>query len=103
MGLRIMQRREFIGLIGYGGVATGICADQERFAGNRAFAAAKSDTTFAKDGITALRKGLQEAGFIEGANYSLTLRFAEGNLSRYLEFAKELSALNARVIVAAQA
>jgi putative tryptophan/tyrosine transport system substrate-binding protein len=59
----------------------------------------KSDTTFADDRITALRKGLQEAGFIEGTNYSLAVRFAEGNLGRYPELLKELGALNARIIV----
>jgi putative ABC transport system substrate-binding protein len=59
----------------------------------------KSDATNAKDRITALRKGLQEAGFIEGTNYSLAVRFAEGDLSRLPQLARELVALNPRVIV----
>src|SRR2546423_1530817 len=54
--------------------ATGICPDQARFASGRAFATAKPDTTAAKGRITALRKGLQEEGFIEGTNYSLAVR-----------------------------
>jgi putative ABC transport system substrate-binding protein len=59
----------------------------------------KPDTTIAKERITALRKGLQEAGFIEGTNYSLAVRFAEGDLSRWPQLAKELAALKPRVIV----
>ena len=61
----------------------------------------KPDSKFPdqKARITALRKGLQEEGFIEGANYSLAVRFAEGDLSCYPQFARELGALNARVIV----
>ena len=59
----------------------------------------KPDTTNAKERLTALRKGLQEAGFIEGTNYSLAVRFAEGDLNRVPQLAMELGALNPRVIV----
>jgi putative ABC transport system substrate-binding protein len=59
----------------------------------------KPDTTVAKDRITALRKGIQEEGFIESTNYSLAVRFAEGDINRYPQLARELVALNARVIV----
>ena len=99
-----MRRREFIGLIG----ATALSFPRPGHAQTKPdmplvglLLPQKSDTTFAKDRITALRKGLQEAGFIEGTNYSLAVRFAEGNLGRYPELARELGARNARVIVAA--
>jgi putative tryptophan/tyrosine transport system substrate-binding protein len=59
----------------------------------------KPDTTAAKERITTLRKGLQEEGFVEGANYSLAVRFAGGDLTRLLQLARELGALNPRVIV----
>jgi putative tryptophan/tyrosine transport system substrate-binding protein len=98
-----MQRREFIGLMG----AAALSSPRPGYAQTKTglpvvglLLPLKSDTTFAKDRITALRKGLQEAGFIEGTNYSLAVRFAEGNLSRFPELAGELGALNARVIVA---
>jgi putative ABC transport system substrate-binding protein len=98
-----MQRREFIGLIG----AAALSFPRPGYAQTKTglqvvglLLPLKSDTTFAKDRITALRKGLQEAGFIEGTNYSLAVRFAEGNLSRFPELARELGGLNARVIVA---
>ena len=59
----------------------------------------KSDTTIVKDRITAIRKRLQEEGVIEGAKYSLAMRFAEGDLKHYPQLAKELGALNPRLIV----
>ena len=54
-----------------------------------------------KDWIAALRTGLQEAGFIEGTNYSLAMRFANGEFDRLPSLAKKLGALQPRVIVAA--
>ena len=62
----------------------------------------KSDTTIAEERVTALRKGLQEAGFVEGTNYSLAVRFAKGDLGRLPQLARELVALNPRVIVVAR-
>jgi putative tryptophan/tyrosine transport system substrate-binding protein len=60
-----------------------------------------STEEFAKDRTAALRIGLQEAGFIEGTNYSLATRFANGDFARLPSLAKELAALKPRVIVAA--
>jgi putative ABC transport system substrate-binding protein len=59
----------------------------------------KSDTTSAKEQVSALHKGLQEEGFIEGTNYSLAVRFAEGDYSRLSQQAIELGTLNPRVFV----
>jgi putative ABC transport system substrate-binding protein len=42
---------------------------------------------------------LQEAGFVEGTNYSLAVRFAEGDFNRLPQLARELGALNPRVFV----
>jgi putative ABC transport system substrate-binding protein len=56
---------------------------------------------FNRDSIAGLRLGLQDAGFIEGANYSLAMRFADGDFERLQSLAGELGALNPRVIVAA--
>ena len=57
---------------------------------------------FKQDGdyrIAALRQGLQETGFIEGTNYSLAVRYGEGDYSRVPQLAMELAALNPRVFV----
>jgi putative ABC transport system substrate-binding protein len=98
-----MRRREFIGLLG----ATALSIPRPGHAQTKTdmplvgfLVVRRSDTTAAKDQIAALRRGLQEEGFVEGTNYSLAVRFAEGDLGRYPQFAKELGALNARVIVA---
>ena len=81
-----MQRREFIGLLG----ATALSLPQPGYA--------QTDVglplvavlmPFKKDDdyrIAALRKGLQETGFIEGTNYSLAVRYGEvwcSNSSEY--------------------
>ena len=61
----------------------------------------KQDTEFARQIIAALRIGLQREGFAEGKNYSLAIRFGNGDYTRLPSLAKELGALEPRVIVAA--
>jgi putative tryptophan/tyrosine transport system substrate-binding protein len=97
-----MRRREFIGLMGtaalsypqpgYAKTNTGL-----PLVGFLVFG--KSETKTAKDRTIALRKGLQEEGFIEGKNYSLATRFAEGDWNRVPQVGKELGALTPRVFV----
>ena len=97
-----MRRREFIGLIGTAALSfprPGYAETKTDLPVIGLLITQKSDTTVAKDKITALRKGLQEEGFIEGANYSLAVRSAEGVLSRWPRLAGELGALKPRVIV----
>ena len=97
-----MQRRDFIGLIG----ATALSIPRPGYTQTQTdmplvgfLLVQKLETSVAKDRITVLRKGLQEEGFIERTNYSLAVRSAEGDVDRYPQFARELGALNARVIV----
>jgi putative tryptophan/tyrosine transport system substrate-binding protein len=99
-----MQRREFIGLLG----ATALSIPRPGHAQTRTdlplvgfMAPYKSDSEYAKTRVAALRKGLQEERFVEGRNYSLAMRFAEGDFDRYPQLAMELGALNPRVIVVA--
>jgi len=97
-----MLRREFIGLIGTAALSfprpthaqTKIDLPLVGF-----LVIPKSDTSAYTDRLTALRKGLQQEGLTEGAHYSLVVRSAEGDLSRYPQLATELGALNSRVIV----
>jgi hypothetical protein len=68
-----MQRREFIGLLGTAALSfprPGYAQTKTDLPVVGFLLPQKSDTTGAKDRITALRKGLQEGGFIEGTNYS---------------------------------
>ncbi len=46
------------------------------------FPPAKEDTEFTKERVAALLKGLQEEGFVEGTNFSMVMRFAEGDFDR---------------------
>jgi putative ABC transport system substrate-binding protein len=97
-----MRRRAFIGLIG------GAALSFPQWG----YAQTKTDLPLVgvlypgtpdvlKVRIAALRLGLQEAGFIEGTNYSLAIRFANGDLGRMPSLAKELGDLKPTVIVAA--
>ena len=97
-----MRRREFIGLLG----TAAMCFPRPGHAQTKTglpmvgfVTPIKSDTTNAKNRVAALRKGLQEAGFIEGINYSLAVRFAEGDVERMPQLVIELGALKPRVIV----
>lgn len=54
-----------------------------------------------KERIAALRRGLRGAGLIEGTNYALALRYADGDFERLPPLARELAALKPKVFVAA--
>jgi putative ABC transport system substrate-binding protein len=98
-----MRRREFIGLTGTAALS---CCSRLGYAQTKAALPVvglglllKSDTPIAKERILALRKGLQEEGFVEGMNYSLAVRSAEGDFNRLPQVGRELVALNPRVFV----
>ena len=98
-----MRRREFIGLLG----ATALGFPRPGYSQIIAelpmvgvLAPGKQDSELARQTIPAVRKGLQEEGLTEGKHYSLTIRFAEGQVARLPSLAKELVALKPRVIVA---
>ena len=94
-----MRRREFIGLLG----ATALSLPRPGYAQTNAslpLVAVLMPFKQADDfRIAPLRKGLQETGFIEGTNYSLAVRYGEGDYSRMPQLALELAALNPRVLV----
>ena len=50
--------------------------------------------------LTALREGLSEAGFIDGQNVRIDLRWAEGHYDRLPAMAKELVGQQVALIVA---
>jgi putative ABC transport system substrate-binding protein len=97
-----MRRREFIGLIGTAALGfprPGRTQARTELPVVGLLLPQKPDTAVARDRITALRKGLQEGGLIEGTNYSLEVRSTEGDLNRVAEIAKELGALTPRLFV----
>ena len=98
-----MQRREFIGLIG-GAAAWPLAAQaqaQAQKAANLPLVAVLGMST--EQIVTArsasIREGLKQAGLIEGKDYVLTQRFADGDYARLPEIVKELDGLKPRVYV----
>lgn len=95
-----MRRREFIGLIGAAALSLPRPADAQTGLPVVGFLVPfREDAEFARERIAAVRKGLLESGFIEGKNYSLAMRFANGDLERWPSLARELADLNPRVVI----
>src|SRR5258708_33931225 len=96
-----MRRREFIGLI-----TAALSIPRPGHAQTKTelpvvglLVSFKSETDTTKARVAALRKGLQEEGFAEGRNYSLAMRFAEGDFNRMPQLTVELCARKLRVLV----
>ena len=97
-----MRRREFIGLAGTAALSAAPPGYAQTNAGLPLVGVlVPGGMEFNRDRIAALRLGLQAAGFREGTNYSLAIRFADGDFERLPSLARELAALDPRVIVAA--
>jgi len=95
-----MKRREFIVLIG-GAAATAwspVRASAQQKAATIGFLGAGAADTSAQL-VDALKQGLGENGLVEGKDYVLEPRWAEGEYERFAAFARELVEQNARVIV----
>jgi putative ABC transport system substrate-binding protein len=94
-----MQRREFIGLIGSVAAAWPFAARAQQSAMPvigfiRSTSAATSMAL-----VTAFRKGLAEAGFVEGKDFAIELRFAEDDFGRLPALATDLVRRRVAVIV----
>ncbi len=94
-----MQRRRFIGLVG-AAAAWPVGASAQGKSNPPIVAVAfpfKQD--LANERANALRIGLKQAGLVEGVDYALDVRVANGDMARLLELVKELAALKPRVFV----
>ena len=92
-----MKRREFIAVLG-GVAAWPFAARAQQKSASIGFLGAGAADTSAPL-IEALKQGLRENGLIEGKDYVLELRWAEGHYERFPAFARELADHGARVIV----
>ena len=96
-----MRRREFVGLIGMAALGFSRPGYAQTNTGLPVVGLMmpQRDTEAVGQRIAAIKNGLQDIGLIEGTNYSLASRFASGDLDRVPSLAKELAALNPRVII----
>lgn len=96
----IMKRREFIGLAAASALGFARPAMTQTRPDLPVVGALFPRTAeFAKNSVAALRQGLKEAGLVEGSNYSLAVRFADGDLDRLPQLARDLGELKPKVIV----
>jgi putative ABC transport system substrate-binding protein len=93
-----MRRREFITLVGGAAAAWPVAAQQANRVvriGYIGFGSASQDAPFRE----AFREGLRTLGYVEGNNFQIEARFAEGDSDLLLAVASELVRLNVDVIV----
>ena len=92
-----MRRREFITLLGGAAAGGPFARAQQRPASIGFLGGGAADPSVPL--IEALKQGLRENGLIEGKDYVLELRWAEGHYERLPAFARELADHGARVII----
>ena len=94
-----MRRREFIGIIGGGAVTWPLAAQAQQPTTPVIGVLNSSSPDADSDRMHAFRRGLSEAGFIEGRNVRVEYRWADGRNDRLPSMAADLVRLGVNVIV----
>ena len=93
-----MRRREFITLLGGAAAAWPLKARAQQKPSSIGFMASGAADTSAPL-IAAVRQGLRENGLVEGKDYVLDIRWADGQYDRFAAFAREFADRGARIIM----
>jgi putative ABC transport system substrate-binding protein len=93
-----MRRRDFIKVIGGAAATWPVAALAQQKSASIGFLVAGTADASAPL-VEAFKQGLRENGLIEGKDFVLELRWAEGHYERFPAFARELADRGARVIV----
>jgi putative tryptophan/tyrosine transport system substrate-binding protein len=97
-----MKRREFITLLGGAAAAWPVAAHGQQPATMPVIGMLHSGSPDPYAGrMAAFRQGLSSTGLVEGKDFMIEFRWAEGNYERLREMARDLVARNVSVIVAA--
>jgi putative tryptophan/tyrosine transport system substrate-binding protein len=95
-----MRRREFITLLGGAAVAWPLTARGQQPAAPVVGLLRNTPSASFEHIVAALRRGLTEAGFVDGRNVAIEQRWAEGRDDRLPDLLADLISRNAAVIVA---
>jgi putative ABC transport system substrate-binding protein len=93
-----MKRREFIKVLGGAAAAWPLAVRAQQKPSSIGFMASGAADTSAPL-IAAVRQGLRENGLVEGKDYVLDIRWADGQYDRFAAFAREFADRGARIIM----
>src|SRR4051812_29621080 len=95
-----MKRREFIALLAGAAVARPLAARAQRTAKPRRIGfltSAARPSSIEASYLSGFPRGMRELGYVEGRDYVIEWRFAEGRLERFADYATELVRLKVDV------